>query len=469
MDSISSKSKNVYIFDKTGLKAQYQAGYYLLGTPAIGNLDEDEDLEFVIASYGGGAGNGNGVWAINPDGSVVNGFPIDITPEKVKAGVALADFNGNGRDDIVFGTDDGNLYLYYDDGILAEGFPFSAGDKIQSAPGILDMNGQKIILFGSKDNFFYAVNSDGSLRFSIGTNDDIFISPAFLFYQETYFVFFGDNSGMIYAVDMAGNSLTGWPISIGDNDYISTSVVFSDLNGDEEAEVITISDDGKCFVYDISGNILEGFPLNNESSFSSAPIVIDIDSDNDLEIIGASINHLSIYDIKTPGSTLNYWNLYRGNNRRTGYDPGDECVAEFDNCGVCDNDLDNDCIYDCLGVPGGTAVKDCAGICGGTDISCLGIDENLIPDTFILNSYPNPFNPITYLTFSLPQSDFVSIKIIDTMGKVLETPIHQFITAGYHSINWDASTYSSGVYLVSISSGNPQSAISQSRKVVLLK
>ena len=114
------------------------------------------------------------------------------------------------------------------------------------------------------------------------------------------------------------------------------------------------------------------------------------------------------------------------------------------------------------------SIDEC-GECGGTDISCLGIHENLIPDIFTLNSYPNPFNPVTYLTFLLPQSDFVSIKIMDTMGKVLETPIHQFITAGYHSINWDASTYSSGVYLVNISSGNPQSPISQSRKVVLLK
>ena len=109
-------------------------------------------------------------------------------------------------------------------------------------------------------------------------------------------------------------------------------------------------------------------------------------------------------------------------------------------------------------------------VCNQTDCSLLSIANTLIPDKFtILKIYPNPFNPITYLTFSLTQSDFVSIKIMDTMGKVLETPIHQFITAGYHSINWDASTYSSGVYLVNISSGNPQSPISQNRKVVLLK
>jgi len=435
---ITSKSKNAYIFDKTGLKAQYSAGYYLLGTPAIGNLDADEDLEFVIASYGGGAGNGNGVWAINPDGSVVNGFPIDITPERVKAGVALADFNGNGKEDIVFGTDDGNLYLYHDDGTIAPGFPFSTatGDKIQSAPSILNINGQKIIFFGSKDNFFYAVNSDGSLRFSIEANHDILISPAFLFYQETYFVFFGDHSGNIYAVDITGNSLTGWPVSIGDNDYISTSVVFSDLNGDEEPEVIVISDDGKCFVYDISGNLLK--ELSNDSAFISAPIVIDIDYDNDLEIMGASINHLSMYDIKTSGSTLNYWNLYRGNNRRTGYESGDECATVFDNCGVCGGD-------------------------GGT---CLTVNDLIQTNKFSLASiYPNPFNPVAKIDFSIPIYELVTINAYDIKGRVIETLVNKKLHSGTYSINWHASAHPSGIYLIKMKSGN----YFHTQRVILIK
>ena len=37
-----------------------------------------------------------------------------------------------------------------------------------------------------------------------------------------------------------------------------------------------------------------------------------------------------------------------------------------DNCGVCDDDPENDCPNDCFGIPGGTAVKDCAGVCEGS-------------------------------------------------------------------------------------------------------
>ena len=41
-------------------------------------------------------------------------------------------------------------------------------------------------------------------------------------------------------------------------------------------------------------------------------------------------------------------------------------TAHLDNCGVCDTDLSNDCVPDCAGTWGGTAVEDCAGVCGGT-------------------------------------------------------------------------------------------------------
>ena len=48
---ITSKSKHIYIFDKNGLKIDYFADQYLMGTPAIGNIDNDYDLEVVIGGY----------------------------------------------------------------------------------------------------------------------------------------------------------------------------------------------------------------------------------------------------------------------------------------------------------------------------------------------------------------------------------------------------------------------------------
>ena len=53
--------------------------------------------------------------------------------------------NENGKDDMVIGTDDDNLYLIYDDGIIANGFPFVGLDKFQAAPTIMELEGDKII------------------------------------------------------------------------------------------------------------------------------------------------------------------------------------------------------------------------------------------------------------------------------------------------------------------------------------
>ncbi|MDP6937123.1 MAG: VCBS repeat-containing protein, partial [Candidatus Marinimicrobia bacterium] len=137
---ITSKSKHLYIFDKDGLKTDYNANKYLMGTPAIGNVDDDADLEVIIGGYSSPASS-NQIFAVNADGTDVDGFPLTLG-EKVKAGLALADFNGNGKDDIIVGTDDDNLHLIYDDGTTADGFPYTTGDKIQAAPSVHDIDGE---------------------------------------------------------------------------------------------------------------------------------------------------------------------------------------------------------------------------------------------------------------------------------------------------------------------------------------
>ena len=152
--------------------AFYDANKYLMGTPSIGNLDDDDDLEVVIGGYSSPSTT-NQIFVINPDGTDVAGFPL-VLGEKVKAGIALADFNENGKDDMVIGTDDDNLYLIYDDGIIANGFPFVGLDKFQAAPTIMELEGDKIIFSGCNDDNFYAVNDDGTLRFSILTGNGVF-------------------------------------------------------------------------------------------------------------------------------------------------------------------------------------------------------------------------------------------------------------------------------------------------------
>ena len=109
---------------------------------------------------------------------------------------------------------------------------------------------------------------------------------------------------------------------------------------------------------------------------------------------------------------------------------------------------------------------DCSGDCGGDDNSCLSLYELIIPDHYnIFSIYPNPFNPITNITYGLPQNGNVKLIVYNIQGRQVQTIVNKFQTAGYQSVNWNATLYPSGVYLIRMNSGN----VTQTQKVVLVK
>ncbi|MDP6570543.1 MAG: T9SS type A sorting domain-containing protein, partial [Candidatus Marinimicrobia bacterium] len=114
---------------------------------------------------------------------------------------------------------------------------------------------------------------------------------------------------------------------------------------------------------------------------------------------------------------------------------------------------------------GGSAVVDDCGICGGSN-ECLSLNELIIPDHYSISSiYPNPFNPITSITYGLPENGNVELMIYDITGRQIETLANGFQLAGYHSVNWDASGYPSGVYLVRMEAGE----YNETQKMVMVK
>ncbi|MBD3170338.1 MAG: T9SS type A sorting domain-containing protein [candidate division Zixibacteria bacterium] len=65
-------------------------------------------------------------------------------------------------------------------------------------------------------------------------------------------------------------------------------------------------------------------------------------------------------------------------------------------------------------------------------------------------NYPNPFNPATSITYFLPEPDRVTIDVYNIFGQKVEELIDNYHGAGEHSITWDGSAYSSGVYFYSL-------------------
>jgi hypothetical protein len=88
------------------------------------------------------------------------------------------------------------------------------------------------------------------------------------------------------------------------------------------------------------------------------------------------------------------------------------------------------------------------------------------PTEFKLSqNYPNPFNPSTTINFDMPKEGFVSLKVFNTSGKEVASLVNETRSAGYHSVNFNASALSSGVYYYRLESNG----ITKTMKMALIK
>ncbi len=92
-------------------------------------------------------------------------------------------------------------------------------------------------------------------------------------------------------------------------------------------------------------------------------------------------------------------------------------------------------------------------------------DPQLISSYRLDPAYPNPFNPTTTIGLAIPYTTFVTVKIYDIAGREIITLMNGDLVAGQHTMTWDGSEQSSGVYFVHLKSDD----FTQTRKIMLMK
>jgi hypothetical protein len=94
-----------------------------------------------------------------------------------------------------------------------------------------------------------------------------------------------------------------------------------------------------------------------------------------------------------------------------------------------------------------------------------------LPEVYLLEqNYPNPFNPATQINFRLPTDAKVTLKVFNILGQEVANLINKTMTAGDHSITFDASRFNSGVYLYSIAAaGADGRSFTSVKKMILSK
>ena len=104
-----------------------------------------------------------------------------------------------------------------------------------------------------------------------------------------------------------------------------------------------------------------------------------------------------------------------------------------------------------------------------TDVTQTNLEDgDEIPKEITLEqNYPNPFNPTTQIQFALPASETVTLRVYDSMGRIVETLIDQKPhSAGVHTIQFNGSTLASGVYLYRLETA---SSVLMTRRMLLIK
>lgn len=91
-------------------------------------------------------------------------------------------------------------------------------------------------------------------------------------------------------------------------------------------------------------------------------------------------------------------------------------------------------------------------------------EENLTGFKLFQN-YPNPFNPTTNISFSLSNTEYVTLKIYDVTGREIHELVNGISNAGNHQVEFDGSVYSGGIYFYRLKAGN----YSETKKMILSK
>lgn len=90
-----------------------------------------------------------------------------------------------------------------------------------------------------------------------------------------------------------------------------------------------------------------------------------------------------------------------------------------------------------------------------TGVEAKTEEHSSLPNSYALQqNYPNPFNPSTAISFQLPVSSHVTLKVFEVNGREVATLVDGELRSGEHAVVFDASSLPSGVYIYRVQAGN---------------
>jgi hypothetical protein len=103
--------------------------------------------------------------------------------------------------------------------------------------------------------------------------------------------------------------------------------------------------------------------------------------------------------------------------------------------------------------------------------AATAIEQSSLPSTFALSqNYPNPFNPSTAISYQLSTKSFVSLRVYNVLGAEVANLVEGLKEAGQYTLNWNASSLPSGMYLYQLTAISEKGEVYRdTKRAVLLK
>ena len=303
--------------------------------------------------------------------------------------------------------------------------------KIKVKNPVVDLDGDQDleIIIGDNNGNIHILHHDGSLMNSFETDGEINggVSVADIDGNGSMELLFTGSDGHLHAWDpIVDEEAYGWPIDIGSSGM--NEAITMDMDNDGDYEIMCLTSTNEIHLYHHDGAQYDNFPYISQYTIYSTPAIGDIDNDNDYEIIVGTSSDLRAIDIaQTAGGDKYAWSTYRSNNHRDGY-------------------------YDIT-------------------LASVSSSNEIIPADYSLgNNYPNPFNPITRISYGLPKDSKVRITVYDINGRVVNLLVDNDEPAGQRSIIWNGKNdagmaVAAGLYFYRMQAGN----FHQTNKMILLK
>jgi hypothetical protein len=219
------------------------------GCIAVSDIDNDLEKDIIIVNTSGQihaygcAGIQKPGWPQSPGGQIY-------------AGLSLADLDEDGMVEIIVGTSSAKLYIYQYDGTIRSGWPVSVSEKIACIPAIGDVNGDHVldVVISTRRNGLYAFAHTGALLLSMSEPyqaNNYYISPilADLDNDNKDEIMISTLSGYIYAYDENQKYVPGFPLFIGDGSYSTPAIGDIDRNG--TLNIILKGSDCRLYVWDL--------------------------------------------------------------------------------------------------------------------------------------------------------------------------------------------------------------------------